>query len=77
MLTAPPQQILKQVYVNVFDLVEAGRLDQQGGGRAFQVPVFESSKEFFIYCKEQGKICPRWIGKANSLFQLVMNRFRD
>jgi hypothetical protein len=68
---------LKSVYVNVFDLVEAGRADQQGSGWAIQVPTFRSSKQFFEYSKEQGKVCPRWIGKANPLFQDVMNRFSD
>ena len=61
--------------MNVFDLVEAGRANEHGG-QNIQVPTFRSSKEFFDYSREQGKVCPRWIGKANPLFQDVMNRFR-
>ena len=73
-LTIHSPQILRETSINVFDLVEAGRADEQGW--IFRVPTFRSSKQFFDYSRDEGKVCPRWIGKANPLFQDVLMRFR-
>jgi hypothetical protein len=71
--------VLRGKFISVFDLIELARAENakfpQNLAWTFLLRTFGSSKELFKYSKAEGKIYPKWIGKANSLFQDVLNRF--